>query len=126
MLIHPDLLEIILGKNEKLPIIIQNVIGSFNAALNCIDNILFRKKIIDVIGGCPYNIHSTYSSEYNQLKKFTRDESDCKILLDSFYLMQNHFRQKTIAFISNDKEHIIKPKPDIERILSGLKIFELT
>ena len=58
------------------------------------------------------------------LVSIIKNSSDIRILLDSYYI-RNRFVSRDVCFITMDKRDILDHKPDIERIINGIKIGRL-
>ncbi len=118
-----EIRNIALGGEKELGDFKNLVISTFKNAINSIDKdcIPDSNALICRYDGCPPHYNVYYSEEYTKLFRAINYENDVLVLLDSYFIKNNHIK-KNVCFVTTDYEHILKNKIIIESSLAGVSL----
>lgn len=120
-----DLQQIVLGGETYYGEFRQEVIDTFNSAINSFDSDCSTEHNAKIFccDICPRDYAKYFPMESEKLTEIIAYENDVLVLLDSYYIKCNHIKN-SVCFITEDRKHILKNKEPIESILIGIAIGE--
>ena len=96
-----------------------NIVG------NNLSHLIYKKHAQQIkCYSTPIEYISQFNYEYGKTMKIINYKPDALILIDSLFIKTN-FVGNDMGFITTDGDHIIPNSTDIEKILSGLHIFDM-
>lgn len=118
-----EIRNVALGGEKELGDFKRIVVSTFKNAINSIDKdcISDSNALICRYDGCPPHYNVYYAEEYTKLYRAINYENDILVLLDSYFIKNNHIKNN-ICFVTTDYEHILKNKIIIESALVGVSL----
>lgn len=100
-------------------------ISAIKVAQNNLSHLIYKKHAQQIkCYSTPIEYISQFNYEYGKTMKIINYKPDALILIDSLFIKTN-FVGNDMGFITTDGDHIIPNSTDIEKILSGLHIFDM-